>query len=339
MLKKTTFAKSWLPALRPVARPVVTVWWGLYLATAVLLFATCAGFGGRLGWLPDLASHWRWQYAWGGAVLALLFLLGRRGKGVLLASLVLLVNGAQIWPLYTAVATPPAAQTLRAVSINVLQVNTQMDKVLAFLETADPDIIVLSEVTDAWEPALQELAAAYPYQERAFIKGYAATVLYSRYPFTDTDIILDVERPAVAAHLDIDGQPLTVIGAQPNSPVAPYKAALRNRQLDRLAAYVTAQTTPVLLLGDLNITPWSPHLTDFLAQTELRNGRIGFGVQATWPAAFGPLGIPIDHALVSADILVHHFATGPGVGSDHVPIIVDFSLRLSSTACCATVSS
>jgi len=59
----------------------------------------------------------------------------------------------------------------------------------------------------------------------------------------------------------------------------------------------------------------------------LKDGRSGFGIHPTWPAQFSLMGIPIDHLLISPELSVHHFTTGPHVGSDHLPVLFSFSLH------------
>ena len=83
---------------------------------------------------------------------------------------------------------------------------------------------------------------------------------------------------------------------------------------------------PVLLLGDMNLTPWSPAFADLLQQTGLRDGRLGFGLLPTWPARWGVLGIPIDHALISPAVTIHQMEIGRDVGSDHRPLVIEFSV-------------
>ena len=48
---------------------------------------------------------------------------------------------------------------------------------------------------------------------------------------------------------------------------------------------------------------------------------------SSWPAEYCPLGITIDHCLVSPDIEVKQRLVGPDVGSDHLPVIVDLLLE------------
>jgi endonuclease/exonuclease/phosphatase (EEP) superfamily protein YafD len=86
------------------------------------------------------------------------------------------------------------------------------------------------------------------------------------------------------------------------------------------------RTGALVLLGDLNTTSWSPHFRDLINTAGLKDSRAGFGIQPTWPAGTPPLWIPLDHCLVSPEIKVHDRRVGPNVGSDHFPVIVEFSL-------------
>jgi endonuclease/exonuclease/phosphatase (EEP) superfamily protein YafD len=82
------------------------------------------------------------------------------------------------------------------------------------------------------------------------------------------------------------------------------------------------------VLGDLNMTVWSPYYKSFVEKTKLHNTRTGFGILPTWPAQSPLLFIPLDHCLVSEDIKVLHTRTGRNVGSDHLPLITDTVIPL-----------
>lgn len=79
-------------------------------------------------------------------------------------------------------------------------------------------------------------------------------------------------------------------------------------------------------MGDFNMTPWSPKFRQLVADSHLRDTVRGFGLQPTWPAGAPQFWIPIDHVLVSPDILVVDRRVGPDLGSDHYPVIVDIQL-------------
>ena len=86
-----------------------------------------------------------------------------------------------------------------------------------------------------------------------------------------------------------------------------------------------AAPNPVMVLGDLNATSWTPYFAELILAGGLSDSRRGFGVASTWPGFMPlPLRIPIDHCLVSREIGVRERRVGQPVGSDHRPIVVDF---------------
>ena len=82
----------------------------------------------------------------------------------------------------------------------------------------------------------------------------------------------------------------------------------------------------MIVAGDFNTTPWSPHFGDLLAAAGLRNAAEGKGYIPTWPTWFWPARIPIYYVLLKGPIAVTTVRRGPAVGSDHFPIIADLRL-------------
>ncbi len=158
--------------------------------------------------------------------------------------------------------------------------------------------------------------------------GRYGIALFSRIPFEAASIksIGKAARPSLIAKFNINGQRFTLIGTHPRSPLVNADANDRNEQLGALARFISSQPGATILLGDLNATPWSPFFRDLLAKTGLRDSRKGYGLQPTWPVGFPPLWIPIDHCLVSSNVVVHHREIGPDIGSDHYPVLIDFSV-------------
>ncbi|MEM7114526.1 MAG: endonuclease/exonuclease/phosphatase family protein [Chloroflexota bacterium] len=87
-------------------------------------------------------------------------------------------------------------------------------------------------------------------------------------------------------------------------------------------------------MGDFNSSPWSVYFQEFVWETGLRNGRLGYGIAPTWPAPrfalnqfphLAPALTPLDHILYSPDMTLNSFEVGPYVGSDHYPLIVKLS--------------
>ncbi|MEZ4510841.1 MAG: endonuclease/exonuclease/phosphatase family protein [Chloroflexota bacterium] len=318
---------------------------GLTAVSLTLSLATLSGFVPllaptsrllrRLNWAAELTSHWRPHYLLLLLLLTLLFAwrkrYGRAGLTAVFATINLVLVAPFYFPAATSVVHAANIPTYRAVMLNVYTDSKHYGEVLDFLQTADPDVIVLTEVLQGWSKALEPLLATYPYTNYEAARNFGGTVIYSRFPLAAGSSFAAISangngRPTALVQLDMAGQPVTIIGTHPRSPQSVGRMEERNAQMVELGSMVAQQSGSVLLLGDLNTSPWSPIFKQFLAVSGLKNGRLGFGLQATWPSFVGSLGIPIDHALVSPNIHITQFQRGPNVGSDHYPIIVDFAL-------------
>lgn len=151
---------------------------------------------------------------------------------------------------------------------------------------------------------------------------------FSKHPFLRSEIrdIGEADVPSVIAVMKLPDGPLTLIATHPLPPASQEYSRLRNDQLARLPEIVRQANSPVLLLGDLNATPWCSHFKQLLRQSGLRDSSQGRGVQGSWPTCLPILLIPIDHCLHTAGVQVIGRTTGPKVGSDHFPLVVDFVL-------------
>jgi endonuclease/exonuclease/phosphatase (EEP) superfamily protein YafD len=133
--------------------------------------------------------------------------------------------------------------------------------------------------------------------------------------------LLDHNSPAFIGKVRLGSTAVSIVGAHPYPPSREQLSQRRNAQLRRLAELVNASGEPTVLVGDLNTTSWSPAFADFLDSTGLRDSRRGFGVQPSWPTLMPLAYIPIDHCLVSPEIVVKSRKIGRDVGSDHLPVI------------------
>lgn len=306
--------------------------WGvLHLITAIVWICSAAGFLGRYWWPFEIASHFRVQYFFVLLSSGIIFLLGNRKKSAALSGVFAVVNVSLIVPLYFAGSfAHGSSQTLRALFINMNYSNRALNGARKFIRSADPDLIVLVEVNHAWTNALREMGDDYPFSRRLPSRNDRSGVaLLSRIPIANSEVghFGEARLPAVVARFEIDGKPLTVIGTHALTPWGRVRSAYRNQHLSALAQIVNSERGPVMVLADLNTTSWSPFFEDLLRMTGLRDSRRGFGLQSTWPTGFPPLWVTIDHCLVSSRVVVRNRTIGPHVGSDHYPVIVDFSVQ------------
>lgn len=302
------------------------------ILSIVTLGATLVAATASFWWVGDLTVHFRLQYA--AAALVELVVLGwaRRWRWAAAALVALAVNGTIAAPflgggnvIRGAIAGSPAGMPLRVASINVLFHNSHYERVAQFLRRARPDAAVLVEITPRWREALAALRDEFPWQYYAESRDSHGTLLLSRWPIEGVETVPMGPHadPTIAASLSVRGRTLHLIGVHPSWPLGPNVSAERNRELFQLAALARATPSPVIMAGDFNVTPFSPHFQAFIEQSGLRWAARGAGWQPTWPTFLPVGGIEIDHAFVSSGIAVRRFARGPNIGSDHRPILVD----------------
>ena len=303
---------------------------GANLTAITLSLVLIATYLAHWVWFFELISHFRIQILVGLLATAIILLLGQQWQTASASLFIILLSVIPLIPFYfssTAVGAAQNNNSYRLMALNVYFHSTAYDDVLALIDQTNPDIIILSEFTDAWRDGLRSLTIDYPYTHYVADDWYGQ-MIYSRIPFVagSLDYLADEKRPSVVATLDMEGVHLTVVGVHAMPPVSPDHARQRNQKLDSLAQFTQAQTNPVLIVGDLNITPWSPILRQFLIEANLGDARRGYGLAPTWPAQRPIIGIPIDYILVPPTLKIQNFQRGPYVGSDHYPIMADFSL-------------
>ena len=282
----------------------------------------------------ELLSHFQTQYFLAALGCAVVLALLRRWRwcAVSLASLVL--AGVAVGP-YQGVGHAAHADvtatgpTVRVLLVNVLLANREHDRVLDLVRNADADVLVFQEVNERWKSALAPITAAYPYVAGKTREDPFGTMVYSRLPILDRGTLPHgaAGRSSLRLVIDVQGTPVSIVCTHPKPPLRPGSFTLRNQQLDHVTQLVETMPRPLILVGDLNTTMWSPWFRRLCDRAGLASVRMGEGVLGSWPAGLpGFMRIPIDHILVSPDITVDRCRLGDAVGSDHLPLIVDLQI-------------
>ncbi len=304
-------------------------WAGVNIATAILFLCTLAGFFGAWWWIFDILSHFRVQYLFGLVLLSLVYGVGRKKRPTIITALFLCVNLILIIPFYIRPSYgQPKTDSHRIFYANVRTENQQFHLVRTLIEDTDPDFVALLEVNQAWLDTLELDDLGYRFYVGEPRSDNFGIALYSRYPLEESEIRRfgrwDV--PTIIATANVDGALITFIATHPVPPKGDDISWHRNIQMGELAEFIAEMEGTIILAADLNASSWSPHFRDWVKVSRLQDSRRGFGVQPTWPTFNRLFLVPIDHFLITSNVQVHHREVGPNIGSDHYPLIMEFSI-------------
>jgi len=240
----------------------------------------------------------------------------------------------------------------RLLTFNLFGRNGDMDRVAAMIRAEDPDIIALQEYFAPQRRTLDPLLVeTYPYTYICDGGLRANVAIYARVPFvveaseacqseaSDHRTARIVARfmpeageafAVMTTHLDWPVQVSPLRRAETLAEGVSGMTARQVQQLANLAAAVEPITLPLIVAGDFNSTSWSFALRRFASQNRLERNT---GSLPTFPAQFfidrwrdTPAIIPLDHVLSRDGIVVHGVHTGAAAGSDHLPVVMDFSV-------------
>ncbi len=303
---------------------------------AIALFA----FAARFSWAADLCCQFRVQLLMFLAPATIVYWVGRRGG---IAWWVLMCTVANLLPVLPYVVpkananATPHGQVTRVMMLNLLKGNKHYDDVIGYLQEHDPDIFIALEADQEWTEGLRPIRSSYPHRHIVDDRGTSSIAVYSQLPFDGVDVHYSTRRklPSLDLRFTIDQQPIHVFATHPYVPLTLETARMRNEQLEEIA-YLMNHAGSRILLGDLNCTPWSPYFADLIEGTGMTPAGHGRGLRPTWyrrARAYGPLrqtwvfALKLDHMLLSDDLTVVDHRIGPCLGSDHRPVMVDFTRK------------
>lgn len=311
------------------ARKTAAGWLSRMVLAAVLL-CTVVGWTGSIWWFGEVASCF-WPVCaavWGGGAL----MAWRRGwrrwalvwGGLALILLLAVVPGA---PELERAAGVEGRAPVTVFCHNVNAANRQASEVLREVRAIAPDVAVFIEVDAWWAGRLEELEDSYPYNIVEARDGCFGLAIFSRRPLGES-LIRDFsgyELPSLQVGFEVDGREVTLIGTHPPPPVGSMPFRIRNWHLAELARDARLREAPLIVVGDLNCTPWSAAFRRFAKASGLRSAGVSRAV--TWsPVRCAWLGFPIDYQLASEEWTVVRRKTGSFLGSDHRWTMVEFQL-------------
>lgn len=286
------------------------------------------GMLGRYSWLLDLFSHLRMHYIVGLAASALALLVLRQWRSAALGLLAALAACIPTLDYLAPAASGSDAPTFKAISFNVWFRHKDLSRAVDYLESSGADVLVLQEISERQAVSISPLLKTYPH---AYLQGadQSDTVVLSKWPIASatTEKLAEDGVSAIRSIIEWRGRRITLIAAHLHWPMGPRSSRRRNAELQGLSRMAQPLEEPLIILGDLNVTPWSSHFRTLTNTFGLDDCAAGHGLNPTWPSQILALGIRIDHCLATTHWKTVRVWTGPHLGSDHRPMGVEMQLK------------
>ncbi len=215
---------------------------------------------------------------------------------------------------------------IRLMTFNVSYNNElkNFEKLFELILFEKPDIIQFQEVAPQVQEKLKLLKPFFPYNTGINKPLHVIdSVILSKHPLIENR---SGDNHAVLTSLILNNTKLTIIGIHLNNPLNQNNFNSATKGINYLKSLVENINQNLILIGDLNMTPFSKRFTNFLKDTNLYAYTSYKNPIVTWPT-FLPvyLGIEIDHVLFSKNFKVIEKKTLNHFGSDHKPLIVDLA--------------
>lgn len=282
----------------------------------------------------DILRHFIFQYLVGASVLGTYFLIQQSKQYALIMGLIVLSTGCEIY-----FSTPKAPlntdpANLKVALFNKLFYTPNSQEILKWIAIEKPDILVIQEADPDMLRHVQNLPN-YPYLHHAILTNPFGFLMLSRYSlenasvgYTQEYVINNIYGHVV---MELSNEiSVSVYAAHPVPPVSGKHSKQRNTDIEIMSEKINADKSKnVILLGDFNITPYSPYFKDLLHATALKNEYISHLPVPSWPSAYIDyiFQIPIDHILHKGDLQLIEKRRGPAMGSDHYPLIATYAIQ------------
>ena len=297
----------------------------------VFLCSTLAYFA-TFDRLLELMTHFRVQYLIGGILIAIIYVVVKCRIGILLTLFCIGLNAIEILPWYLPI-NHYSNRNLRVMTSNVMTSNQRYEDFISFVRSINPEVLVVMEIDLNWHQHLEPLKSLLPYTLIKPSNDNFGIAIFSKLPLETPQEHYWGRGLAVVssltANIKVLDRSITLIATHPVPPLNDEYFNSRNAQMEEMSDFISKLGNEAIIMGDLNMSMWSPYYRNFVDRSHLINTRQGFGIQQSWPVDLPLLQIPIDHCLITSKIKVVNNQIGKDIGSDHYPLITDLVIPKS----------
>ncbi len=220
---------------------------------------------------------------------------------------------------------PRANQTdlYRVCHINAASAERRYEDVLNMIEEHNPDFVTVQECTPDWFYFFGKALSGYPYEHRIELPISFGSVLYSKYELSPSDTIFINEIPNLISRVHlVDDKELTIVNTYLHTPQIVKESSDVNERLDQFTNYILdSPDSPMLHIGDFNLTYWSGSILDYRLESNLSNSRKGIDLSKMY--------VPYDHIFYSHHLECVNFYDLELNDGIHIGIIGDYLFKES----------
>lgn len=268
-------------------------------------------------------------------LVAALFLPGP--TRMVLPVMMIVAGGYQLWriapytPLYGVEMklAPHGEHEVRVLASNVLMENRRHELLIDAIDAFDPDVLLLMEVDETWNDAMQPVLERYTTVVREPRSDHYGMIFATRLEADEARMVrlTTDETPSVFSQLKgPDGTTFRFVGLHPRPPVPGEDTDERDAQIYYAARFAAKSGVPLIAMGDFNDVAWSDTSQSFRHVGRYLDPRIGRGFFSSFHATKPYMRFPIDHFFATEDIAVVSIQRLGFVGSDHFPMAATIRL-------------
>ncbi|MEM7069318.1 MAG: endonuclease/exonuclease/phosphatase family protein [Pseudomonadota bacterium] len=306
--------------------------WLFLLGVTGAIFLVLGGFANPIHPAFDTMAQFRLHLSAGLISSAVLLLLFRKPVFSLIALAVGVLGASFVTSGTTlsakTLAPLPGQPFYQIFHLNLYWKNQHKADVVERILEIDPQLISVAEVAGGWDWHLKKFESRWPHtahcpewSDRGGIKIYSKWKLDNSNDFCGDYGSLLLTRVSTD-----DGINFALGSAHPRWPWP----ASGPRQIATHLPHLQQIGEDGLIVGDFNSTTWSWSLQQFANAGGLK---IFDGIGATWffgsmPAPIVRIaGLPIDNVMSKGKIRILSARTIDSMGSDHLPLLIDFQLE------------
>jgi len=308
-----------------MTRFVSLLYIGLYAASALSLYSASL-------WLGEAFVSMTMQLAIASLALASWALYKAQWvRGMICAALLFWHGGQVPWFKTHSMQAGEGITQVHVMQHNILRYYDNNQLIIdSYKQDSSHDVLFLQEVEHELDAMLPQLKETFPHQVRADFTNGFDNALLSKLSIIRHDIVKYPYSSYVRAVVEKEGKEVVIYGVHAASPGVPERLKWRNEQLLRLADDIAADKAPYkIMVGDINVTPYSHWFKLFLERSATLNSMDGKGIMLTFPSFLvtGALQVSIDHLTHSPDMIVTQKKVLPALMSDHYAVSTSLGLK------------